>query len=172
MGYFQSVSPLRTQDAFTCNVTRLPLFLTSIAAGLEESGYGGSWGSWQWPDVWHSLFAPPLCAFKIALSHLLDPPTTGPTTPKRSTRHASGCCSNQWQRNKLIRRCTELITRAPKCCWRFLFGARLRTISSRLKAKVACKTVWFSFTPLPDADSLWHPTDSWNGWGPPDFWGL
>lgn len=36
---FQCVSPLGTQDAITCNVTRLPLFLTSasVAAGVKAS---------------------------------------------------------------------------------------------------------------------------------------
>lgn len=104
---------------------------------------------------------PPCCLHH--LHHTPDPP---PGTP-------SGCCYNHWQHNRLIRRFTVLITHAQKCCWRFLFGgSSLHTISPRLKANVACKTVWLSLTPLRDADSQWHPTDSWNGWGPPDFWGL
>lgn len=50
---FQRVSPLRTQDAFTCDVTRLPLFLTSasVAAGVEESRVGAMRG-WRGVGRW------------------------------------------------------------------------------------------------------------------------
>lgn len=188
---FQYVLPLRTQDAFTCNVTRLPLFLTSasVAAGVIESRVRAwGWGrgcrrllavSWR-RNVWHSLSlsVPRLCACKTACSHLLDPPPLCCLhhlhhTPDPPPGTPSGCCYNRWQHNRLIRRFTVLITHAQKCYWRFLFGGlSLHTISPRLKANVACKTVWLSLTPLHDADSQWHPTDSWNGWGPPDFWGL
>lgn len=142
---FQGVSPLRTWDAFTSNVTRLPLFLTSasVAAGLEESrvrvcgGIGGieSVGSWQWPyrglsdTASASLLHECVPARQHAAicwiphhhnhrhHHTPDPPFTHPPP--------SGCCYNHWQRNKLIRRFTALITHAQKCCWRFLFGAQL-----------------------------------------------
>lgn len=158
----------------------------------EESGVGwvrgvgvGVAGSWQCPDGGASDTASAsllhdsvparqhaaICRIHPQLTaiHISTPDPPPPSSP-------SGCCSKYWQHNRLIRRFTALIKHAQKCCRGSLFGGSSpHTASPRLKANVACKTVWSSVCTHPpalsEADSPWHPTDSWNGWGPPDFWG-
>lgn len=128
--------PLGTQDAFTCKVTRLPVFLTSVATGVEESGVEG-WGIggvWQWAPgsglTQECLTqSQPLRSTTVCLQDSTQPsagsPYTHHHTPYPLPTSLSGCCYNHWQCNKLIRRFTVLITHAWKCCWRFLFGAGL-----------------------------------------------
>lgn len=88
---FQHVSPLRTQDAFTCNVTGLPLFLTSAsaAAGMEGSGVM-VWGVWR--DRVGGLLAvalteerltqpQPLCCTTVCLQDSKQPSAGSPPPP-------------------------------------------------------------------------------------------
>lgn len=104
--FVSSVSPLRTQDAFTCNVTRLPLFLTSasVAAGVEE-GRVGAWrleglvGFWQWPNGGTSdtASASPLHDCVPARQHAAIcwiPPRRHHHTPDPPPTTPSGCCYN------------------------------------------------------------------------------